>query len=76
MAGPWTTGDYEVLFHDDPPTQPHRPAGEGLARLAATLGRSTGAVAAQWDDARTAVLGGKTMASAQLVGYMRRRGWL
>lgn len=76
MPEPWTTTDYERLFRDHPPTEPHAPRGEDLDALATTLQRSTGAVRAQWDDARSAVLNSQTAASTQLIGYLRRRGWL
>jgi hypothetical protein len=72
----WTTSDYDRLFRDLPPTEPNAPHGDDLAAIANDLHRSTGAIAAQWDDARSAVLGSKTAASAQLLGYLGRRGWL
>ena len=76
MPEPWTTGDYECLFRDHPPTEPNAPGGDDLEALATTLRRSTGAVRAQWSDARSAVLNSQTAASSQLLGYLRRRGWL
>ena len=76
MAGAWTTSEYERLFRDYPPTEPHAPAGDDLERLADSFERSPKAVFAQWDDARSAVLDNQTAASAQLLGYLRRRGWL
>ena len=76
MPEPWTTTDYERLFRDHPPTEPQAPRGEDLESLATTLRRSTGAVRAQWDDARSAVLNSQTAASTQLIGYLRWRGWL
>ena len=56
MAGAWTMSEYEHLFRDHPPTEPHAPAGDGLERLADAFERSPKAVHAQWDDARSAVL--------------------
>ena len=76
MTQPWTTGEYERLFRDCPPTERHAPSREVLDELAAASGRSAKAVLAQWDDARSAVLKSQTAASSQLLGYLRRRGWL
>jgi hypothetical protein len=76
MPQPWTTREYDRLFRDHPPTQPHAPLGGELDALASEFGRSTKAVFAQWDDARSAVLDNQTAASGQLLGYLRRRGWL
>jgi hypothetical protein len=76
MSTPWTISQYDLLFRDRAPTQPHAPAGTDLDELAGAFGRSAKAVLAQWDDARSAVLDNRTAASAQLVGYLRRRGWL
>ena len=74
MARPWTIQEYEVLFRENRPTRPSRPAGQTLANLAKVLERSPGAVSAQWDDARSAVLNSQTAASAQLIGNLRREG--
>lgn len=76
MGGPWTTSEYERLFKEHPPSEPHAPSGAALDGLAAEFGRSRGAVSAQWNDARSAVLNSQTAASAQLLGYLRRQGWL
>jgi hypothetical protein len=73
---PWIEPDYDRLFRDHPPTEPSAPRGDDLARLAAELGRSTGAITAQWDDARSAVLRSRTAASEGLLGYLARGGWL
>lgn len=72
----WIEPDYERLFRDHPPTEPAAPRGDELLRIARDLGRSTGAISAQWDDARTAVLGGHSAASQGLLAYLRRRRWL
>ena len=72
----WTSSGYNRLFRDHPPTGPHAPHGTDLALIAQDLDRSTGAAAAQWDDARSAALASKTAASEQLIGYLGRRGWL
>ena len=76
MPQPWTTREYDRLFRDHPPTEPHAPSGDALDELAAASDRSAKAIYAQWDDARSAVLNNQTAASAQLLGYLRRRGWL
>ena len=76
MSKPWTLGEYEELFRNHPPTQPTGPNGVALAKVAKAIGRTPGAVSAQWGDARSAVLGSATAASTQLIGYLRRQGWL
>ena len=72
----WEIGDYEVLFRDYPPTQPTAPTSGECNALGARLGRSRGAVKAQWDDARSLVLGQENAASEALGDYLRSRGWL
>lgn len=72
----WTDTDYDRLFRDHPPTEPIAPKGGEAAHLAIDLGRTTGAISAQWNDARSAVLGQKSAASQGLRAYLRRRGWL
>ena len=72
----WTLSEYDRLFRDHPPTEPTAPHGDDLARIARDLDRSTGAIAAQWADARSAVLESTTAASEQLLGYLQRQGWL
>jgi hypothetical protein len=44
MADAWTTSEYNRLFQDRPPTQPHAPSGDELDALASEFGRSTKAV--------------------------------
>ena len=63
----WTMSDYDRLFRDHPPTEPTAPHGDDLATIASDLHGSTGAIAAQWNDARSAVLRSKTAASGQLL---------
>jgi hypothetical protein len=75
MAG-WEIRGYDVLFADHPPTQSVAPTGAECDALGLQLGRSRGAVKAQWDDARSAVLGSKSEASQPLRDYLRGRGWL
>jgi hypothetical protein len=72
----WTEPDYDRLFRDHPPNTPHAPLGDDLAGLAIELSRSAGAIRAQWDDARSAVLRNRTAASEGLLAYLSRRGWL
>ena len=76
MPQPWTTREYDRLFRDHPPTEPNAPSGDALDELAAASDRSAKAIYAQWGDARSAVLNNQTAASGQLLGYLRRRGWL
>jgi hypothetical protein len=76
MTKAWTVRDYDRLFRDDQPTQPHAPSNEALDEMAAEFGCSPKAVRAHWDDARSAILHNRTEASAQLRDYLRRRGWL
>ena len=71
----WTTQEYDRLFRDFEPTQPVSPAGTDLAAIATDLRRSTGAIAAQWNDARSVVLGSTNASSAQLRSYLSGRGW-
>ncbi len=73
---PWTDAEYEALFRDHPPTQPTAPTSAECAELGRTLGRSKGAIQAQWNDGRSLVLGNATAASRPLRDYMVRRGWL
>ncbi len=76
MARRWTTREYEVLFRDHPPIEPAAPSGEEVTSLGEALDRTTGAIVAQWDDARSSVLGSQTAASINLVDFLRGRGWL
>jgi hypothetical protein len=75
MSRSWTIREYVRLFRDYPPNQPNAPAGRELEDLAVDLGRSTGAVLAQWNDGRSAVLNQRAAASSQLIGYLRRERW-
>jgi hypothetical protein len=73
MRARWTTGDYDTLFEQHPPTLPAAPTVIEARRIADRLRRSTGAVRSQWDDARSLVLGNETMASDDLRTYVERR---
>ena len=72
----WTIGEYDRLFVSHPPTEPHAPRRDDLEEMTRDIDRSAAAILAQWDDARSAVLGSKTAASQGLLGYLGRRGWL
>jgi hypothetical protein len=72
----WNEAEYDVLFRDHPPTSPHAPDLAFCRAIARTIRRTPDAVAAQWNDARSAVLGSATAASQPLIDYLRRRRWL
>lgn len=72
----WTEREYDVLFAGHPPTQPSRPTAGECDVLGRELGRSPGAIAAQWNDGRSLVLGQVGAASRALRDYLVRRGWL
>ena len=72
----WTISEYDRLFRNHPPTEPNAPRRDELEVMARETDHSPAAIKAQWDDARSAVLGNKTAASDGLLGYLRRRGWL
>jgi hypothetical protein len=72
----WDESKYEILFRDRPPTQPSAPTREECELLGRQLGFSPGAITAQWDDGRSAILHQKSAASRRLRDYLVRRGWL
>jgi hypothetical protein len=72
----WNDRDYDRLFESHPPTQPTAPTAAECAALGLKLGRSRGAVHAQWEDGRSAVLRKQSAASEHLRDYLRRRGWM
>ena len=72
----WTTSEYDRLFGGHPPTKPHAPRRHELEEMARDIDNSAAAILAQWNDARSAVLGSKTAASQGLLGYLDLRGWL
>lgn len=74
--GSWTRAEYERLFRDHPPTESHAPTKEEAAAIGTVLGRTTGAIRSQWDDARSLILGSKPDASEQLRDYLRDMDWL
>ena len=72
----WTISEYDRLFRDHLPTEPHAPRRDELEEMTRDIDHSTAAILAQWDDARSAVLGSQTAASQRLLGYLGLRGWL
>jgi hypothetical protein len=72
----WTVREYDRLFRNHPPTEATAPRENDLAMIFREMDRSTGAIVAQWNDARSAVLRSTTAASEQLLAYLERRGWL
>jgi hypothetical protein len=72
----WTETEFEILFRGHPPTSSHAPDLAASRAIARTVKRTPEAVAAQWDDARSAVLGSRTAASIPLKEYLARRGSL
>jgi hypothetical protein len=70
MRERWSTGEYDILFADHPPTRPTAPTVVDARLIARRLGRSTGAVRSQWDDARSLLLGNRTAASRELRSYV------
>lgn len=72
----WNEAEYEVQFRSNPPVMPTPPDLGATRAIARTIGRTPAAVIAQWNDARSAVLGSSTAASSPLIAYLRARGWL
>jgi hypothetical protein len=72
----WTETEYERLFREHSPTEPHAPSRDECAAIGASLRRTPGAIQGQWDDGRSVVLGQTTAASSGLRDYLVRRGWL
>jgi hypothetical protein len=72
----WNEAEYEVLFRNHPPTSPEAPDLAACRTIARTIRRTPDAVAAQWNDARSAVLGSSIAASQPLIDHLRRRRWL
>ena len=72
----WTETEFDILFRNHPPTGPHEPDLAARRVIARAVQRTPDAVATQWDDARSAVLGSQMPASILLTDYLARRGWL
>jgi hypothetical protein len=72
----WNEAEYDVLFREHPPTSPHAPDLAACRAIARTIRRTPDAVQAQWDDARSAVVGSSTAASTGLIDYLHRHAWL
>jgi hypothetical protein len=76
MTRRWNEAEYDVLFRGFPPTSPHAPDLAACRSIARTIRRTPDAVIAQWQDARSAVLGSATAASQGLIDYLSRQRWL
>jgi hypothetical protein len=72
----WNEAELDVLFREHPPTRPNAPDLATCRAIARTIGRTPDAVIAQWNDARSAVLGSSTAASQGLPDYLRAHRWL
>ena len=72
----WNEAELDVLFREHPPTRPNAPDLATCRAIARTIGRTPDAVIAQWNDARSAVLGSSTAASQGLLDYLRAHRWL
>jgi hypothetical protein len=72
----WNEAEYDVLFRAHSPVKPKAPDLGASRAIARTIGRTPAAVIAQWNDARSAVLGSSTAASGPLIDYLRARRWL
>ena len=72
----WNEAEYDVLFRDHPPINQRAPDLATCRAIARTIRRTPDAVIAQWDDARSAVLGSSTAASQGLLDYLRAKRWL
>ena len=72
----WTDSDFGVLFDRHPPTEHWSPTDAWCTTVGQRLRLPRYAVKAQWDDARSLVLGAESGASDQLRAYVGRRGWL
>lgn len=72
----WNEAEYDVLFREHPPVKAQAPDLAACRAIARTIRRTPDAVTAQWNDARSAVLGTSTAASGPLFVYLRAHGWL
>ena len=72
----WRDDEYDMLFATHPPDRAKAPTMIESRVIARRLGRSTGAVRSQWDDARSVVCGNKSAASQALRDYLARRDYL
>jgi hypothetical protein len=72
----WNEAEYDVLFREHPPSRSNAPDLAACRVIARTVRRTPDAVAAQWNDARSAVLGSSTAASRALLDYLRARQWM
>ncbi|MEO8230321.1 MAG: hypothetical protein ABI628_11255 [Chloroflexota bacterium] len=72
----WRDDEYDVLFQAYPPDRAKAPTMIESRSIARRLGRSTGSVRSQWDDARSVVCGNKSAASRALRDYLARGGFV
>jgi hypothetical protein len=72
----WNEAEYDVLFRHHPPTSSHAPDLGASRAIGRTIDRTPDAVIAQWNDARSAVLGHATAVSEALLDYLREHRWL
>jgi hypothetical protein len=72
----WNEAEYDVLCRDYPPTSHRAPDLATCRAITRTIRRTPDAVLAQWNDARSAVLGSSTAASQGLLDYLRAHRWL
>ncbi len=70
----WRDDEYDILFAAHPPDRAKAPTLIESRSIARRLGRSTGSVRSQWDDARSVACGNKSAASQALRDYLVRRG--
>ena len=72
----WRDDEYDLLFTAHPPDRAKAPTEIESRVIARRLGRSTGSVRSQWDDARSAACGNKSAASQALRDYLARHGFV
>ena len=72
---PWEELEYRELFERFPPSGV-RPTAADAELIARRLGRTVGAIEAQWEDAHTYCSGSESsVASDQLKSWLDRGGW-
>jgi hypothetical protein len=74
MSEPWDELEYRELFRAFPLTG-SAPSGDAAAALARRLGRSIGAIVAQWDDGLSYCRQRESYATSEaLANYLAREG--
>jgi len=72
----WLEPEYDELFAAHPATDERAPTLEEAAALSLTSRRHTAAaIRAQWDDARSFLLGQRNASSEALRDYVVGKGW-